>query len=413
MPQMYGAAPSAFYPQPPILPTPYGINCVLPDPVSNFLMTPDSPGQGMTPSDYAILQAFMRNGQDSTNYLTDVCPTCGNIHHLFSLAPFTCHSGKTATAGWPGTTYIPVVPNNCDLPSGDLVWLAYGLNIFLGIGSDYCTYSWDAQTWYHSNIPKGEWQTVVVGSNKFVAAGYSQWHDGIIATSPDGQNWTQQTLPAGTGDIQYLIWTGTQYVGIGQNCNKPAAGTCITSPDGITWTARTLPAGWWGGIAYNGSNLYVAIDYNGKCATSPDAITWTLRTGLNNGARFPQDISYGNSLFCIVGLGGTCATSTDGITWTDRVDAGGSYVAVRWDGAQFISVGNNCAMTSPNGTTWTARTLPNGYYVDMDFASAPSKYYCAVGFQGAAARSYDGQTWATDTVIGGWDVLRQNKMIES
>ena len=408
-----GAAQQGFS-TPPFLPTPGGIVNVIPSPVQSFAYAPLSAQQGQQPPDYATIQAFARNGNDASNFFTDICPTCGNVHHLYSLAPYICHSGKTATAGWPGTVYTPVVPNDCDLPSGDLVWLAYGFNIFLGVGSDYCTYSWDAQTWYHSNIPKSEWQTVVVGADKFVVGGYDQWHNGIIATSPDGQNWTRRTLPTGSGDIQYLIWTGAQYVGIGQGIGgSTSAGTCVTSPDGITWTARTMPAGWWGGIAYNGTNLYVAIDYNGLCATSPDAVTWTSRTGLYDGKRSPQDISYGNGVFCIVGLNTTCATSTDGITWTDRADAGGNYVAVRWDGAQFVSVGNNSAMTSPNGTTWTARTLPNGYYVDMDFATSPSKYYCAVGFQGAAARSYDGQTWVTNTVVGGWEILHAGKIIES
>ena len=70
------------------------------------------------------------------------------------------------------------------------------------------------------------------GSGLWVAAGDS----GLLATSPDGTTWTQQTSSFGT-TIRAVAHDGTQWVAVG------LSGKLATSPDGVTWTQRTSSFG--------------------------------------------------------------------------------------------------------------------------------------------------------------------------
>jgi hypothetical protein len=406
-----GSAPRQYL-IPPFLPTPSGIINVIPAPVVQATATPSYPeGIGVAAPAYASLNVYPRNGYDSSNYFSDVCPTCGNVHHLSSLAPFTCHSGTGATAGWPGTAYLPQIAYNTDLPSGDFVWLDYFKNLFVGIGSDFCSYSFDGQIWARANMPMGQWQTVTHGTTLFVAGGYNQWYDGIVATSPDGINWTQGTLPAGTGPLQYIIWSGAQFVAVGATWPGASVGTCLTSPDGLTWTKRTIPAGPWGSVCYNASNLYIALTYDGlQCITSADGITWTTRTA-PGGA--PQDIVWNGSAFVVVGYSSFCKTTTDGITWTNKTIAAGDYIAIRHDGTNHVACGVNVLATSTDATTWGAQTIGSGIYFDSNYRAAPAYTFVTVGFSCIAAMSTNRTAWTKTIPVGGWEVLKQNKVIES
>jgi hypothetical protein len=58
------------------------------------------------------------------------------------------------------------------------------------------------------------------------------------ATSPDGINWTAQTIPAVTNGVADLIWDGTNFVGCPFSGISTPSG--IQSPDGVTWA--TIPS---------------------------------------------------------------------------------------------------------------------------------------------------------------------------
>ena len=125
-------------------------------------------------------------------------------------------------------------------------------------------------------------QFVTVGDN---ANGSGDRPEVLIYTSPNGITWTQQEIGVFTNSILYnVIWDGAQFVAVGalpDNGTSSYAGI-LTSPDGVNWTQRAtglfvdviLKS-----ITYNGSNQYVAVGafYSGGSVilTSLDAITWT------------------------------------------------------------------------------------------------------------------------------------------
>lgn len=400
----YGAAPTIGQPLPLFVATPGGVMQYLATPIGILNAFPEIMQQGIAPPDFASLNVYPRNGTDSSNYLSDPCPTCGNIHHLYSLAPFTC-----SASGQPGTKYIPALAGS-DLASGDMAWIEYGKNLFVAVGCDMAVSSWDGRKWARNAIPSGQWQTVCFnGSNLFIAGGYDQWYGGIIASSPDGINWAQGVLPAGLGLIMFLLWDGAQFIGLGTN-------TAIYSAAGTTWTKVAIASGAWGPVQYNGSNLYVALDYAGQVSTSADGRTWVLKAPLPAGS-LPQDMAWGSSKFVAIGYNSLCLTSTDGITWAARTIPAGNYTCVRWDGAQFVAVGNGVCATSTDGIVWTARaTMPStGYFTDVNFRTTPANaaMYAAVGLAMAIASGTNGQIWAARSAVGGWEVLKANKIIES
>lgn len=135
---------------------------------------------------------------------------------------------------------------------------------------------------------------------------------------------------------------------------------------GINWTLRKNPISSSNGItaiAYNGSNLYVAVDNGGGLYSSTDALTWTSRTS-GFGANGIRTVAYGNGLWVAGGDNGTLTTSTDGITWTARTSQFGTgpIYAALYANSLWVIVGSNAGATaalistSTDGITWTART---------------------------------------------------------
>ena len=125
-------------------------------------------------------------------------------------------------------------------------------------------------------------QFVTVGDN---ANGSGDRPEVLIYTSPNGITWTQQEIGVFTNSSLYnVIWDGAQFVAVGALPDNGTIGYAgiLTSPDGVNWTQRAtglfvdviLKS-----ITYNGSNQYVAVGafYSGGSVilTSLDAITWT------------------------------------------------------------------------------------------------------------------------------------------
>lgn len=135
---------------------------------------------------------------------------------------------------------------------------------------------------------------------------------------------------------------------------------------GLTWTSQAISANTINVIAYNGSNLYVAVGQSGTLLTSTDGKTWTSRTS-GFGSNNIQDVTWDstNSLWIAVGGNGTITTSSDGTTWTARTSnmstnqmykvftSAGTTVAVG-DGGGTTNTGG--ITYSTNGTTWTRKS---------------------------------------------------------
>ncbi|MEN6316165.1 MAG: hypothetical protein ABFD25_18180 [Clostridiaceae bacterium] len=112
------------------------------------------------------------------------------------------------------------------------------------------------------------------------------------------------------------------------------------------------------GIAYNGSNMYVAVDSAGKIFTSTDSIKWTDRQSGAN-VRF-RGIAWGGEQFVAVGDEGAILSSEDGISWIRR-DSGmnADFCDVIWDDRCFMALGNRTIMSSADGAVWTEGKTPD------------------------------------------------------
>lgn len=112
------------------------------------------------------------------------------------------------------------------------------------------------------------------------------------------------------------------------------------------------------GIAYNGSNMYVAIDSAGKIFTSTDSIKWTDRQSGAN-VRF-RGIAWGGEQFVAVGDEGAILSSEDGVSWIKRNSGMNDHFCdVIWDGRRFIALGEHTIMTSADGAVWTEEKTPD------------------------------------------------------
>jgi hypothetical protein len=248
-----------------------------------------------------------------------------------------------------------------------------------------------------------------------------------VQTQVDGK---EPTLPSQTGNSgKYLTTNGTakswgtvsQYALPSQTGNSgkflTTNGTAeswgaVAQP--LTWTNRATFEHALTSIAYNGTDLYVAVGTNERLLSSPDGITWTTRTSGFTGGNAINKVAFGNGLWVAVGAGGQITTSTDGVTWTARTSnmstntindvlyANGVWVAVGAGGgttntggitystngttwtrkSQSLTVGANYATVMYNGTNWIVGcTMSTNNYI---YASTPSGTWTA-GHTGTSA----------------------------
>jgi hypothetical protein len=174
-----------------------------------------------------------------------------------------------------------------------------------------------------------------------------------------------------SGDLIQGTGSGTfARLGIGTNgqvlSSNGTSATWTTPSSGVTnWTRRLAADGSpFYQIAYNGTNLFVAVGNAGKLYTSPNGITWTVRTS-GFGSNTINDVAYGNGLWVAVGVNGTITTSTDGITWTARTSnmSTNQIYAVTYANSLWVAVGvgggttNTGGLTySSDGITWTRKS---------------------------------------------------------
>src|SRR5690606_35179848 len=124
---------------------------------------------------------------------------------------------------------------------------------------------------------------------------------GRVATSPDGETWTQQTA-AINAQWDIIGWNGSYFVALRVGVST---GGVMKSADGITWTAFNLPStAAVRGIA-SGNGIWVGVASGGseRVVTSTDGETWTGRTAAQ--ALFWRSVAYGNGIFVAVASSGT------------------------------------------------------------------------------------------------------------
>jgi hypothetical protein len=233
----------------------------------------------------------------------------------------------------------------------------------------------------------------------YVMVGYS----GYIATSSDGQTWTQQA--SGTTEHLWAVdYQNGRFIVCGDN------GTILTSSDGITWSIKSSGVS----VALEGAlyddGLYIATGNSGKILTSYDSTTWTER--LTGGTKI-IDPTKKRDGFVAVGANGYYV-SPDAITWTWHklivshgyfIGSGTSVVNNNITIAGCINDSGSLniayAQSSNDGESFTVveyASPSNGRMLDMVYGLG---VYVAVGQPNIIQWSSDGTTWNTCTPSGG------------
>ena len=153
----------------------------------------------------------------------------------------------------------------------------------------------------------------------WVACGWS----GKIATSTDGNTWTQRTNTF-TDKVTALAFDGTTIVAVTSNNNE-----IETSTNGTTWTSRTAPTNSMIDVIFAPNRkLFVTVGGLGKVWTSPDGTTWT-ESNPTPITTLPEGIAFGRGLFVMSANAATqIAFSRDAVNWSIGPNIGDSVASL-------------------------------------------------------------------------------------
>lgn len=377
-----------------------------------------------------VLGLFAAVGSD---YLTNLTPLIATSPDGVTWTFRTCPTGTWTKVIWAGHYFLAVSSTGTSMVSSDgLTWAL--------IPTPAAVNTWKGLVW-------------APDINTIVAVGDTTTATQVMIGT-EAADWIPEQIPSdgltGSNEVSWnaLLWTGTQFVGVGACLNSSNTARTMTSTDGVTWTrADDVGRGFWYGLASNGSRLVAVSNGNGSfmVMTSDDGgLTWSGQSATTRGWRavaWSADLS----LFVAVGMDTTDTTpihgyamsSADGITWVNRTPASDSrWVSVVWaaslglfvavarsgtgnrvmtsvDGINWLSQvsanDNNWSsiawspslsllvavaqdatshqiMTSPNGTVWTQRTCPTANSLLAVTWNATTGQFVAVGPTGVADR---------------------------
>jgi len=430
---------------------------------SNYVMQPLAPVFSLVNSAYNAAQSLTISnpgGVGSIYYVFGDAPTCAStlytgaislpLENDYTVSAIICNNGwsnsavttksyhiwsvglHTPMSGNIGITWAPVAPNILqDVACNGSICVAVGTRQW---GGASLMHSYDGKAWFadYLNIMLDVntiLYSIAWGNNQFIAVG-SGTTTPTILSSPDGLNWTKQSVTAGGVPLD-IVWSGTQFVTVG------GVGRILTSSDGVIWTQRVSgTTSMLNGITFNGS-LYVAVGNTGVILTSLDGITWTLRTsGTTNGftdviwdglkfiassavftytspdgtiwtsgTNVINAVKFAKNATTVVAVDitGRIFTSTNGISFT--LATSGTTKPLRnvlWTGTQFIAVGDNVSLTSNNGTNWTL--------VINNFPDNFNNTYTSITFNGSIyVGTGKDNTNAKDIIITSTDAISWTK----
>ena len=212
-----------------------------------------------------------------------------------------------------------------------------------------------------------------------------------------------------TTDHMYGVAYNGSDLWVAVGANTGADSEIIISIDGDTWTAEANPKDFrLTGVLYDSLyDVWVAVGYadgvDAYIVTSPDGVTWTERANPKN---FSLNAVVTNELGTIVAVGaadGTDAyiiTSTDaGATWSEQSnDNNTALYCVRYADDLFVAGGASAYLvTSPDGTTWTTQTASFMTTIYGVTYSSSLDLWVVVGLSGKIGTSSDGATWIERT----------------
>gem|GEM_PF-5098999 len=213
-----------------------------------------------------------------------------------------------------------------------------------------------------------------------------------------GSRWQFVTPLTRVSSMNDTIWDGAQFVSIG------ASGYLLSSSDGQRW--RTLTSG-------TGSELHaIAVDDSGRWLAAGDG--GTIVGGMDPRIGVAEitpvsvdlfDIATDGSIFVAVGSSASLIRrGADGV-WLQQ-DApttvtGKALRSVAWHDGLWLAVGDQgTALTSPDGQTWTEQSTNSSVDLQAVTWSGTANLWIAAGSGGNILASSDASTWAlayTDT----------------
>jgi hypothetical protein len=302
------------------------------------------------------------------------------------------HLNGVATSG---TTFVAVGDAGTIVTSSDLTtWTtrASGANSrllavawtgsqFVAVGeSGTVLTSPDGAAWSAQASGTSEHLRAVAARGGMIVAGGDA---AALITSTDGMTWA---LRAFEGLTKGLIWSGTQFLAVGEFGSPGFGKTRATSFDGITWTKQE---GGYGnemlGAAWSGAE-FVAVGTFGISVTSSDGVAWAAGGDFS----FPghlNGVTWFKDQFIAVGSGGTMVSARQPLS----VNA--TLFDIESSGTQVLAVGALGAIrTSADGTSWVARV--SGVNMHLHGVAAKGPRFVAVGDSGTILTSED---------LGAWD----------
>ena len=199
---------------------------------------------------------------------------------------------------------------------------------------------------------------------RWVAVGYGATQQQSILISRNGYSWTAASsggFPRGGRDVLY---GSNKWVAVGYTGGAPA--TIQYSFDATNWIAATNPfpalTGGADGIAYNGSNLWVAAGLSPSqfgLRYSSDGISWSQAAVVPSLTFAGKAAGYGNGRWVASDGIAQMVTSTDGANWIPIAVVLGklsfAYNGSLWVAGGPTTGGNGLTSihTSVNGLLWT------------------------------------------------------------
>ena len=248
----------------------------------------------------------------------------------------------------------------------------------------------DLNGWSVQTSGVGQTLRSVAGSpTRLVAVGDNSGGEAVVISSTDGSTWSVAYRAGACQDgscttpsqLSKVIWTGTQFIAVGQERIVSAGklyGLVLTSPDGTTWTQRAPKAIELGESEFVNERDMTSVAWSGRhfvavglgtgldpaVWVSTDAETWMAGSvpPAPAVALVPwSDVTWGNGRFVAVGpvpdfYGHTPVfTSTDGISWQASPSRAvlPPMRAVTAGANEYLAVGDANRESSVNGIDWT------------------------------------------------------------
>ncbi len=236
--------------------------------------------------------------------------------------------------------------------------------------------------WYWRNpLPQGNsLASVVFAQGRFVAVGGG----GVIITSADGTNWTNQTSPT-LNSLAHVAYFDDHFLAVGER------GTVLSSPNGENWTiipsnvTNALSS-----VAY-GNGSFVIVGSQGTVLQSSTGQNWMKLPGIST-SLYLNSVTFGAGTFIGISRSGDVIQSADGIVWAKQPSLGGYPRQVAYLNERFIILDENM-WSSPDGTNWVSTWV----YSAPDAVMFTNGYYVGVGGGGVVYVSTNGTQWSWTT----------------